>query len=379
MHRILSERPLMRQPHPWHSESRSGGGWFVKLSGEQHFLGKHPVGAAKPIKRSGRWNPPSEILAEYHKLMAVRDTASKSDYTLDNIIALYVEELEQENPALAKRYRQILEKLSVFIYKGKRVGKLLVNAELEAIHLEVWAKKYKSDQTKRTYITFCKAVMEWAVKKKSLNVHKNPFAEAKVPKVVSRAVVVSEEEHQALLKFWKNDCFCDFLQAMWFTGARPGELAKVESRHFSDGLWRLDPTEHKTGRVTGKDRIIGVAEGLHEIVDRLSKLYPEGPIFRNSQGRPWKISTMHVRFEKAREEKIIRLEVVPYSYRHAWATHALENGRLDLYEVAKALGHQTTQMVMLHYDHSRKNAEHLKDIFQRARRDDQSGRDLKNS
>ena len=109
MHRVVPERPLMRQPHPWHSESRSGGGWFVKLSGEQHFLGKHPAGAAKPIKRSGRWNPPSEILAEYHKLMAVRDTASKSDYTLDNIIALYVEELEQENQALAKRYRQILE------------------------------------------------------------------------------------------------------------------------------------------------------------------------------------------------------------------------------------------------------------------------------
>lgn len=369
----------MRQPHPWYSETRSGGGWFVKLSGDQHFLGKHPVGAAKPIKRSGRWNPPSEILAEYHKLMAVRDTASKADYTLDNIIALYIEELEQENPELAKRYKQILEKLSVYVHKGKRVGRLLVNAELEPIHVESWAKHYKSDQTQRTYITSCKAVMEWAVKKKSLNVHKNPFAEAKVPKVTSRAVVISEEEHLALLEFWKNDCFCDYLQAMWFTGARPGELAKVEARHFSEGLWRLDSTEHKTGRVTGKDRIIGVTDGLKEIVDRLSKLYPEGPIFRNSQGRPWKTSTMHVRFEKAREKKVIRSKVVPYSYRHAWATHALENGRLDLYEVAKALGHQTTQMVMLHYDHSRKNAEHLKDIFQRARRDDQSGRDRKNS
>jgi integrase len=61
--------------------------------------------------------------------------------------------------------------------------------------------------------------------------------------------------------------------------------------------------------------------------------------------------------------------VTPYAYRHAWATHALENGRLDIYEVAKALGHQTTQMVMLHYDHSRKNADHLRDIFQRARRE----------
>jgi|GEM_PF-1936956 len=68
----------MRQPHPWYSETRSGGGWFVKLSNEQHFLGKQPEGAAKPVKRNGRWNPASEILAEYHKLMAVRDTASKS-------------------------------------------------------------------------------------------------------------------------------------------------------------------------------------------------------------------------------------------------------------------------------------------------------------
>ena len=180
----------MRQPHPWYSETRSGGGWFVKLSNEQHFLGKQPEGAAKPVKRNGRWNPASEILAEYHKLMAVRDTASKSDYTLDNIIALYVEELEQENPALAKRYKQILEKLSAFVYKGKRVGKLLVNADLESIHLESWAKKYKSDQTKRTYITFCKSVMEWAVKKKNLNVHKNPFAEAKVPKVLEERLLL---------------------------------------------------------------------------------------------------------------------------------------------------------------------------------------------
>lgn len=79
----------MRQPWPWYSETRTGGGWFVKLSGEQHFLGKHPVVAAKPLKRSGRWNQPSEILSEYHKLMAVRGTASKADYTFDNICALY--------------------------------------------------------------------------------------------------------------------------------------------------------------------------------------------------------------------------------------------------------------------------------------------------
>jgi integrase len=64
---------------------------------------------------------------------------------------------------------------------------------------------------------------------------------------------------------------------------------------------------------------------------------------------------------------VIREEVVPYSYRHAWATNALEEGRLNDWEVAKALGHATTQMVHLHYDKSRRNPEHMREIFRRAR------------
>jgi hypothetical protein len=39
-----------------------------------------------------------------HLSEALRDTASKSDYTLDTICALYLEELEETNADLAKRY-----------------------------------------------------------------------------------------------------------------------------------------------------------------------------------------------------------------------------------------------------------------------------------
>ena len=42
-----------------------------------------------------------------------------------------------------------------------------MSAELEEVHLASWAKNYPSDQTQRTYITFCKAVMDWAVKKET--------------------------------------------------------------------------------------------------------------------------------------------------------------------------------------------------------------------
>jgi hypothetical protein len=141
----------MKKHFPWYSDTRSGGGWFVKLNADQKFLGKHPQGAPPPKKgKDGRWNPPQAILDEFYKLMALRDTASKSDYTLDTICALYLEELEETNPDLAKRYFQILGKFSDFEYRGKRVGKLLVNAELEGIHLRRWAETFDSDQTQRT-------------------------------------------------------------------------------------------------------------------------------------------------------------------------------------------------------------------------------------
>ena len=88
----------MKTPSPWFSERRSGGGWFVTLDGEQKLLGKHPNDGSKPKRgRDGRWNPPTVTLDEFYKLMALRDTASKSDYTIDTVCALYLRELEETN------------------------------------------------------------------------------------------------------------------------------------------------------------------------------------------------------------------------------------------------------------------------------------------
>lgn len=91
--------------------------------------------------------------------MALRDTASKSDYTLETICALSLEELEETNSGLAKWYDQTIGQFCDFEYKGRRVGKLFVNAELEGIHLRKWAGTFRSEQTQRTYINCCKAVL----------------------------------------------------------------------------------------------------------------------------------------------------------------------------------------------------------------------------
>jgi hypothetical protein len=40
----------MKKPFLWYSDTRSGGGWFVKLNGGQNFLGKRPEDAPRPKK-----------------------------------------------------------------------------------------------------------------------------------------------------------------------------------------------------------------------------------------------------------------------------------------------------------------------------------------
>jgi integrase len=344
----------------------------VKLNGEQHPLGKHPADAAAPKKKDGKWNPPATILQSFYELMALRDTASQADYTVDTLCGLYLESVADRDAELLKRYEPILGNFCDHAYKkaGRRVGKLLVNAELDTEHLEDWASTFTSDQTQRTYINCVKAVLDWAVAKKRINVTKNPLSGVVAPKVKSRATIIYKAEHLGLLKLWDDpdDPIRDLLTAMWATGARPGELSKIERRHYEDGIWKLQPHEHKTGDRTDDDRIIAVVGGLIEVVERLCKKYPEGPIFRNSYGRRWDAQALYVRFETARRKKVIRKKVVPYSYRHAWATNALEDGKLTEWEVAKALGHTTTQMVQLHYDKSRRNVAHMKGIFERADR-----------
>lgn len=57
----------MKHPQPWFWAVRKG--WCVCRNGKQVRLGDHPPKAPKPITKNTSWNPPTEILDAYHKLM----------------------------------------------------------------------------------------------------------------------------------------------------------------------------------------------------------------------------------------------------------------------------------------------------------------------
>jgi hypothetical protein len=55
-------------PTPFVKPNRNA--WSVEVQRVQHSPDKHPDGSPPPKKRDGRWDPPREMLDEYHRVVA---------------------------------------------------------------------------------------------------------------------------------------------------------------------------------------------------------------------------------------------------------------------------------------------------------------------
>ena len=88
--------------------------------------------------------------------------------------------------------------------------------------------------------------------------------------------------------------------------------------------------------------------------------HPTGPLFRGPRGgKPFTKNGIRCRFRRLRKKLPHLKGVISYTYRHSFATDALENG-VGVAQVAELLGHKDTQMVMQHYQHLREKREHLR-------------------
>jgi integrase len=154
------------------------------------------------------------------------------------------------------------------------------------------------------------------------------------------------------------------LLALHGTGCRPGELCRVEAKHFSPeaGAWLL--TEHKTDG-KGKARVVLLPPVVVELCKALAARHPEGPLFRNTKGRPLSPDRLRNWLFKARRRLGLG-RVVAYGYRHGLATDALAKGVPDAH-VAALLGHSGTAMLHRHYAHLGARAQALREALGRVR------------
>jgi integrase len=278
------------------------------------------------------------------------------------LIAEYLNFSEREHAAATHRWYK-----NHLLSFGTSIGKLQVQS-LKPFHVERWiADRYpntKNGSTISSAMRTVQRVFNWAVQ--SGRLEKSPLRTLKRPAATSRDVYLMPDQYKAMLAaIPQDDAFRDFVTVMRETGCRPQEARRVEARHFDrEGrCWTFPKEEAKGGR---EARVVLLNDRAFEITQRLALKYPEGPLFRNQRGNPWKKVALLNRCHRLREK--LHFHICPYAIRHTFATDAIVRG-VDLVTIAQLMGHKNLEMLQRIYQHVRKRSDHLREGLRKATED----------
>jgi integrase len=196
----------------------------------------------------------------------------------------------------------------------------------------------------------------------------NPFQRLRKDQPLRRERIVEPGEREKIFGAIRDRAFREFLFAITETGARPGEVRKL-TREFINlecGLWVFPPRKSKTGKRTGKPRVIYLTPPMVELTKQLLARVPEGPLFRNTRGKPWTRNAVRIRFRNLRSKFPELKGIVAYCYRHTYTTEGLVKG-VPIATMAELLGHESTRMIDEAYGHLAEKREHLRDAARKVR------------
>lgn len=316
---------MTKFPKPWYRPLR--GVWYVTLNGKQHNLG--------PDR--------DKAFEQYAKLLASPKQQQQVVASGSLVVAIIDEFLHwvQRNRS-AGTYGWFQYRLERF---AKKYPDMLA-AELRPHHVQKWVDGYTFSKTsRRNYLRSVKRCMAWAVTQGYLD--RSPIAQLEVPAAEQRENPVTPEAFQALLAAAKKQQHKDLLNLAWFTGARPQELINAEAQHIDETNQRLVfPLKLSKGK--RKVRVVYLPGEAMEIVRRLAKENPTGPLLRTSTGSPlntFAINCLMIRLAHRSGHKYAL-----YDFRHGYATRMLQLG-IDPVTVGVLMGHASPAMIASVYQH----------------------------
>lgn len=374
---------------PWFRPNR--GVWYVTLDGKQINLGSDRQTAFE----------------EYARLIAEPKPVRQSPaHSLPSVIDAFLEWIQKRrSPETYEWYRYRLERLA-------RRHPTLKASRLTSAMVEDWVDEYELSVTsRRNYFRCAKKCFKWARRRGLIRC--NRLRDLEVPAAESREVVISNDEYEQLLSLIRDDGFRDLVITTWDSGCRPQESLRVEARFvdLANKRWVFPKSESKGKK---RLRVVYLTDRALEITKRLMDVYPEGKLFRNSQGKPWttdavnnmftriqtrvgkgimaqrnltstdeeierllktlkptrvvkgkvvKKSTSHL-VQEARRKLAIKTSrtLAPrwslYAMRHTWATNALQKG-VDPLTTAILLGHSDPSTLSKVYQHVALNPAHM--------------------
>jgi integrase len=347
------------QYRPWYRASKDK--WFVEIRGRQVPLGRHPEGAPAPRKGKNGWNPPPEIMAEFHKLMAADPTTvpKADEIRVCQVCDLFLQWSEKHHKPDTFRW------YGYFLQSFCDAAGTLKAAELRPFNVTRWIDGHDDWHGGRRNAVVCvKRAFNWAAAEGIIA--DNPIKSVKKPQQKARSRTVTAAEKREILDAIKDRQFREFVFAMQETGARPGELRRVTAANVNLELGVIALGEHKTAHRTGRPRIIYLTRAMIDLLRRLTSLHPEGPLFRGPLSkRGFSSNGVRCRFRHLRKKLPHLKGVIATAYRHSFATDALEKG-VGIAQVAELLGHADTKMVSRHYSQLSQRVQHLREMAQKA-------------
>ena len=334
----------MREAKPWYRKSNDS--WYVEVGGKQVRLAKGKANRAEAVN-------------QFHLLMSGTKPVKVETLLVEQICDHYLSDSERHHePDTFEWHKRYLQRFS------DRYGRMKA-AALIPFHLTAWLDAHPTWKAARRHAAvIMKRAFAWAKRQGLLAA--NPFADIKVEPGGKRDRVLTPDERKEILAAIKDERFRDFVFALQETGCRPGEVAKVAAADFDLklGIWVLK--RHKTAKKTGKPRVIYLTPAMLELTKKLVAEFPEGPLFRGPRGsKPFTRNAVRCRFRRLREKLPHLAGVVAYSYRHTYATDALERG-VGIAQVAELMGHTDTEMLMRHYSKLSQRVQHLREAAARA-------------
>jgi integrase len=335
---------------PWYRASRDA--WYVQIDGRQ-------------VKLADGKDSEEKAWREYHRLMAAKADREEARQTAAGRTAREVCDIflcHAETAVEARTFDWYRRCLQSFC---KLHGQVRVS-ELKKHHVTEWLEAHPGWKASRRHATIAvKRCFRWAAEEGHISA--NPFLGVKKPPVGPRDRILTPAEKREILATIRDKPFRQFVFALYETGCRPSEVARVTARHFDAerGLWVFH--EHKTKKKTGKIRVVYLTPAMVELTRELIARYPEGPLFRgNRNHRAFTRNGIRCRFRRLRAKLPHLKGVVSYTARHTYTTEALTNG-VGILEVAELLGHSSTEMVQQHYSHLDQKTQHMLEAAKRAR------------
>lgn len=214
-------------------------------------------------------------------------------------------------------------------------------------------KKWTARTKRDAYAALCRV---WAFGVGRGVITHNPVSKLKIAPPRPRSALITPEQHEAILAA-TDPAFRIYLQAC-ACGPRPSQVRRVQKSDVSADGTRWVFSDHKTYHHTGKPLVVYLSPCMQTLTRILMAARPSGPLFRNSQGNPWKKDTVVQKFRRIRDKLKLPKDLINYSYRHTFATNAMLSD-LPIETVSELMGHVDTRMVGRVYGHLDQHSKHL--------------------